>query len=259
MPQSAPKELQDLQEWFSKAVSSTDNERYLANSQHYITRSSRQDTSERLSVYANDFWPRVINALGDDFKILKKYLGDNEFENWIRRYIEKHPSSSFTLYYIGQHLLNFFKRDYTHKDKTLVEDIVAFEWAKCSAFFAQNRLPFKPGPQSSAMETLMSSSLGLHPSVTLLELTHHPSSFLETNVKSHPCFLVVFRKDYSIEEEEVTAPFYAVLCSIKKGGNLDTIINNLTRNEPEEVVEECVHNMQRYFAHMIHSEWIIAR
>jgi hypothetical protein len=257
MSPSPPKELVELQEWFSQAVSARNNHTYLEDSERYITRSSRQDTSERLSIYADDFWPRVINALGDDFNILKQHLGSDEFEKWVRLYIEKHPSTSFTLYYIGRHFTQFLRDEYDHSDKQLVVDMASYEWATCSAFFAANVDAFSVANRSAPAESLLATKIGLHPSVTLLELHHDPRTFLDTNVNSTDSFLVVFRKDFKIKEESVDSNFFMVLRYIRKGGNLEDIIDELASNEAETDVEQCVQNMQDYFAQMVQSHWII--
>ncbi len=59
--------------------------------------SSRLTAEERLSIYANAFYARLLECLGDSFPVVKRVLGAEVFDGFAFDYLQSYPSRSYTL------------------------------------------------------------------------------------------------------------------------------------------------------------------
>lgn len=62
-----------------------------------IRRSKSLTATERLSVYANAYYTRLLECLGESFPVLKQTVGEEAFGSLAFAYLEAHPSRSYTL------------------------------------------------------------------------------------------------------------------------------------------------------------------
>jgi putative DNA-binding protein len=69
--------------------------------------SSRLTAFERLSIYANAFYGRLIECLGDCFPLLKRLLGAAIFDGFAFDYLQSYPSRSYTLDRLAQSFPRF--------------------------------------------------------------------------------------------------------------------------------------------------------
>lgn len=67
-----------------------------------ITRSRALSAAERLAIYANAYYTRLIECLGDVFPMLKRALGDEAFNGFAFGYLQDYPSQSYTLNELGR-------------------------------------------------------------------------------------------------------------------------------------------------------------
>jgi hypothetical protein len=62
-----------------------------------VRRSSRLTAEERLAIYANAYYARLIECLRDGFPVLVQVLGAEVFDSFAFDYLQRHPSRSYTL------------------------------------------------------------------------------------------------------------------------------------------------------------------
>src|SRR5690348_9320961 len=62
-----------------------------------VTRSISQTSVERLSIYANAYYARLLECLGEEFPVLKQTLGEETFDAFAFDYLQQYPSQSYTL------------------------------------------------------------------------------------------------------------------------------------------------------------------
>ena len=255
-----PKELVELQKWFSKAVVNEDKQ--LINSQRYkdyVTKSSKQDSQERLNIYTNDFWPRCIDSLADDFNLLKHYLGEEKFEALIKDYIQHYPSRSFTLYHLGQDLERYICKSYTDPDKEFVNELTRYEWAYMKAFMAKNTASIAAKELTPQLaETLVQKVLTFHPSVSLLKLNYHVSEYISSSTEAPEKgtqHLVVFRKEFKSLELKVSETFFIVLTNIQEGRTIQHILESLPDTLTKTQLEDLENNIQSWFETCVRQDW----
>jgi hypothetical protein len=101
-----------------------------------IAGNERLSPAEQLDVYREQFWLRHIGSLRDDFPSLVHVLGDDDFAELSRAYLDRHPPVSFTLRDLGHQLAAFVAATPPWKSDPLLSDIARLEWAFIEAFDA---------------------------------------------------------------------------------------------------------------------------
>lgn len=86
--------------------------------------------ARRLAVYHDAYRLRLVEALGEDFPLLRALLGDAGFRRLALRYLAVCPSRSHTLRDLGRGLAGFLAR------QPALRATAAFEWALLAAFDA---------------------------------------------------------------------------------------------------------------------------
>lgn len=64
-------------------------------------------TPDRMSIYQNSYYERMIAALKQDFPRLCEDIGENAFASLIQDYLQSYPSKHYNLRAIGKHLSEF--------------------------------------------------------------------------------------------------------------------------------------------------------
>ncbi len=67
-----------------------------------ITRSQSQSSVERLAVYANAYYSRLIECMTSEFPIFRETVGNETFAEFVVDYLQRYPSQSYTLGKLGQ-------------------------------------------------------------------------------------------------------------------------------------------------------------
>lgn len=74
-----------------------------------VRRSSRLSAEERLAIYANAYYSRLLECLGDCFPVLRQVLGAEVFDGFAFDYLQRHPSRSYTLDRLGESFATFLE------------------------------------------------------------------------------------------------------------------------------------------------------
>lgn len=93
-------------------------------------------SAERLDIYVQAYRLRLLDALAGDFNGLAALLDDAQFEELGRAYIDAHPSHHPSLRWLGRHLANFLATTPPWRDRPLLAEMAAFEWAQGEVFDA---------------------------------------------------------------------------------------------------------------------------
>jgi hypothetical protein len=106
-----PRELARIQRWMQAVIMHPDgvadgiaSERARAeidvsadDVQRVINRSKAQNSIERLEVYGNAYFARLLDVLRDEFPALRHAVGEDAFDGFAFGYLQAYPSSSYTL------------------------------------------------------------------------------------------------------------------------------------------------------------------
>ncbi|HXR38329.1 MAG TPA: DNA-binding domain-containing protein [Terracidiphilus sp.] len=137
----------------------------------FIAPNSRLTPFERLEIYNRQYWYRVLDALAEDFPVLRAAVGSRAFHGLSIEYLTAHPSRSFTLRNLGSKLPEWLAAHpgWAGRRQRLALDVVRIEWAFVEAFDNAERTPLT----LDQIATLDGGSrLGLQPHLQLLALDY---------------------------------------------------------------------------------------
>jgi hypothetical protein len=71
--------------------------------------SKRRTSIERIEVYANAYYARLLECLRDEFPALLHAVGEEVFDGLAFGYLQAYPSTSYTLADLGRHFVQFLE------------------------------------------------------------------------------------------------------------------------------------------------------
>lgn len=105
-----------------------------------VTRSESVSARDRLSIYANAYYARLFECLGDTFPILKRTLGAETFNAFAFGFLQTYPSRSYTLGKLGERFPDYLEETRPAQDEDAGEwpdfliDLAKLEWAIAEVF-----------------------------------------------------------------------------------------------------------------------------
>ncbi|HKI06240.1 MAG TPA: DNA-binding domain-containing protein [Thermoanaerobaculia bacterium] len=199
MSEGGPRSLEVVQRWFQAVVSHPDGVEGGAVSpdaqelirldrgelEAVVRRSRNLTASERLSIYANAYYSRLLECLGGCFPVLKQALGDDVFDSFAFEYLQRYPSRSYTLDHLGKDFPRFLDETRPGREEgedsegvdwpDFLIDLATFEWTVAKVF---------DGPGVEGQALLTPEALQSFP----------PERFAEARLVPVPCLkLLAFR------------------------------------------------------------------
>jgi hypothetical protein len=138
----------------------------------FVKPNERLASADRLQIYNQQYWWRLLGSFGEDFGGLRAVLGERKFDRLARAYLADCGSTSWNLRDLGQGLAAYLA---AHPDLVapygdLAREMVAVEWARVVAFDGEKKPVIDPS--GFARRDPAKIKLGLQPYITLLELRY---------------------------------------------------------------------------------------
>ena len=267
-------ELARIQRWFQAVVSHPDGAAAGASSpeaemefgsgaealESVLTGSSKLDPADRIAVYANAYFARLVDCLGEVFPILKRALGAEAFDGFAVEYLRENPSRSYTLHRLGLRFPEFLASTRPPRDDPSVPD-----WADFLVDLARFELELyevfdgpgiESGPRLDAaqLEVLDSPAAGTAqlvpaPCLRLIESSFPVSEFY-TQARAaapdvelefpgpQPSWMALTRRDFVVRRVPLAAGEYVLLKQLKEGAPFGPTLEAAAEREglDEEVV-----------------------
>jgi hypothetical protein len=96
----------------------------------------RLPAAERLDIYANMYFFRLLDCLREDFPRLATALGEDRFHNLTTDYLLAHPSENPSLRYLGERLPGFLAAHALGRQAACLVDLARLEWTRADLFDA---------------------------------------------------------------------------------------------------------------------------
>ena len=195
----APRSLDVVQRWFQAVVThpegveggveSEEAQRLIhlkrAELEAVIGRSRNLTAAERMGIYANAYYARLLECLAAFFPLLQRTLGEEVFEGFAFEYLQHYPSKSYTLDRLGESFTRFLEETRPEPEEgeepgalgwpDFLIDLSVFEWNLNQVFDG-------PGVEGKPLLT-----------AELLQ-TFPPERFAEARLVPVPCLrLLAFR------------------------------------------------------------------
>ena len=99
-----------------------------------IAGDARASAVERLDVYANMYFFRILDVLRSDYPKVLAVVGDGEFHDLATDYLQAHPSRHPSLRFVGAALPGFVTAHALGRARPWLGELAALEWARVDVF-----------------------------------------------------------------------------------------------------------------------------
>lgn len=206
-----------------------------------VRRSRNLTAAERLSIYANAYYSRLLECLGANYPILKQALGEEVFDSFAFEYLQRCPSRSYTLDHLGERFAQFLAETRPEDDEEVgwpdfLIDLATFEWTIAKVF---------DGPGAEGRTLLTPEALQSFPAGRFAEARLVPVPCLRVLAFRFPVnayytaarrdeevpipepgeeHVAVTRRDFIVRRYPLTPPQYALLEAILAGASVGEAI-----------------------------------
>ena len=207
-----------------------------------VCRSQRLSSADRLRIYGNAYFARLLECLRAEFPAMVKALGEEAFDRLAFGYLLEHPSQSYTLSRLAAALPEHLARTRPPREPDsdqnspdfadFLIDLALLERTYSEVFDG-------PGPEQTptlkpsdlaglSVEQFAESRLVLHDCVRLLSL-RFPVHEYATAVRhgedsgfpeARSTHLVVTRRDYIVRRFEVSPIQFELLAALQRGSSV---------------------------------------
>jgi Putative DNA-binding domain len=226
-----------------------------------IAPNARLSSRERLEIYHDQYWARILSSFTEDFEGLRAVLGERKFQTVARAYLTACPSTSFTLRNLGSLLEPWAEANERMFSpfSRLALDMIRLEWAHIDVFDS----PSKPPLDSPEVP------LALQPYIRLLTVHHAVDDLLlearaiagelpprkriaQYASQTRIVHLVVHRWDNSVYYKTIEPEAHGLLTAIASRQSLHDAVASLPDNLQFETV-------QQWFTEWAQAGWLCAR
>ena len=186
-------------------------------------------SAERVGVYHGMYLMRMEEALETDYPVIRYHLGDHQFGHLVREYVERHPSTSYTLNRLGDHLPQFFLDEPEWHEAAFLHDLARLELAM-TVVFDEAESPVLGSDELEAIPPEAWEAAQLRPisAFRLLAFKHAVVPNLVAYHEDRPSpsprrratWVALYRRDYSVLRLELNRPEYELLRAIVDGAPL---------------------------------------
>lgn len=136
-----------------------------------IAGDDRLSPQQRVEIYANMYFYRLLDVLKEDFPATLAVLGDTRFHNLVTGYLIEYPPEHFSIAYAGSHLADFLRDHPLREEFPFVADLARLERALIDVFHAPDAATL----DAESMRAIPPADwpalkLALHPAHEIVEL-----------------------------------------------------------------------------------------
>jgi len=99
--------------------------------------------SERLDIYAQMYFSRLVDVLQSDFPRTTTVLGCERFHAVAADYLAQYPSTDPSLRHLGRNFAAFLQEQADIADLPFLSDLAALEWTRLTVFDAPDSIPLR--------------------------------------------------------------------------------------------------------------------
>ena len=105
----------------------------------------RMTTVERLDIYANMYFFRLLEVLKEDFSAVAAVLGEDNFHNLVTGYLTEYPPTEASVFWAGRYLADFLRTHPLRREYPYLAELAALERAIVEVFCARDIEPRDAG------------------------------------------------------------------------------------------------------------------
>lgn len=199
----------------------------------WISVNPSNNVSDRLEIYAEAYFTRVLESMKSDFQITHRVLGEISFQKLVSDYLKKHPSQTTNIGELGRYFPDYIASYDDLKEVPFLEALAKMEWLMIEAFYA-NDTGFLNRSIIGALtdEDWAVAKFILAPSIFLVESIwpldqfwkYHDESIELDSIQFEPFSnkkgYLIFRENGIVSIEELLSPSFFILQKLNSGQSL---------------------------------------
>jgi hypothetical protein len=193
-----------------------------------IVGDKKLSAADRLDIYANMYFYRILDSLKEDYPMIHKIIGDSRFHNLVTDYLLKHPSTHFSMRDVGKQLARFLKKHASIKSWPYLSDLAKLEWGLIEAFDAKNNeiltendlTQLKPEDWGTLQLTLVDSAKMIHLDFEISPLLKKKNTILVWRKNLEVCYRTLNPLEAKLLAGIKNQKTFAQLCESAKDPSL---------------------------------------
>lgn len=220
--------------------------------------------SDRIAIYNEQYWYRLLTVLQRDFPLLAATMGMWEFNRLATAFLERHPSRSPYLQNLADGLTEFLRSNPVSDNPRLAQ-IAALETALLNAFHAPSIPPLDPGVLASREAAMLpAASLVFQPWLSLVEedwnLMECRIGLVEKGIEKprymdRKGYWAVFRNGTEVEWMELDAIRFNLLEKLRSGRPLESACESLLDDLDPAEAESLAARLPSWFETWTRLQW----
>lgn len=179
-----------------------------------ITGDERLDPLQRIDIYANAYFFRLLDILRGDYSALVAAVGDDHFHNLVTAYLAALPSEHPSVRNVGERLPRFLATHALAVERPWLAELARLERARVELFDGPDADPLALDDlRALAPEAFVTLPLPLVPSLMLLDVEHAVDEVFRAAEDGQPIAppaagaltLLVWRQDLTVYHRRVDA------------------------------------------------------
>lgn len=238
----------------------------------FLLPTDKLSSLQRLEIYNQQYWYRMLDSLEEDFPALCKIIGKDEFRRLSVEYINNNPSRTHFLSDLGCDMHKYVATNsggMEIKEPVNVRmclDVISVEWAQIHAFDAEEKAPASPAGKNS--QELFQIEFRLQPHISLLKLSYDVREFIlqlkDSGSKiAYPSaktnYLAVHRHENQVYMKELTKEASTMLEAIQDGASIENCIERVLEENEHLDVGILAQSVQEHFASWIRLGWLCSK
>lgn len=202
----------------------------LAPAESVILPSSTLKPEARMTIYAEAYMARLVEALEQDFPAVLKLIGHRAFHSMCREYLERFPSRSWSLNPLGRRLPEFLSDHSSVPEREAVRDLASVEIAMSEVFDAEAGTALTPADfRKLPLKKLPFTRLAFVPTFRLLSLGHSVNPFIDAvrqerrtipPIPKKPSWVAIYRSGFRVVRLDIQEPAFACLWALLCGATV---------------------------------------
>lgn len=280
-----PDTLKSTQEWFAKVITNRLGKNdtiqptlegiFIAEEAiRYITPSPTLRPHQRMQIYNQQYWWRLLNTLHANFPLVTRLFGYSAFNEKIGiPYLLHCPPNHWSLNVIGERLPNWVLENYKEPDRWLIYHAASLDWAFTASFVSPQLPPLDLIALSQDKpEHLLSYTFYLQPHLYLFtwkyDLLNFRGNFLKKDVdywlehrfphlskKKTYCFVIYRHANNHLAWREISLGEFRLLECFKKGTSL-TAACEYIETQDATLYEQMSAHLQTWLQEWAQAGWL---
>jgi hypothetical protein len=144
-----------------------------------IESDDRLSATERLEIYANAYFYRILDCLKEDFPATLATLGGDNFHNLVTGYLIEYPPTEPSISFAGRHLAEFLHHHPMRERWPFIGDLARLERTLIEVFHAAGAEPLSgEAMRAVAPDDWPALALRTHPALAIVDCEWHVDELL---------------------------------------------------------------------------------